>query len=300
MRFCFCFVSTSSARVDKVQVVRTEVDKKLLLLKAPSPSHYDTLLQEPADVYEGDDLRIIYRMFEEDEGDVVSKLDRIKYGSGVRTEGLKSRSRVFGFQPRNAIRNDYCSVASLAAEDPEAHQKIYDIGSKLSDMYARAAPGVYALQASQMQQVRPEWRIPNTVYTSGIVNQNNALGYHHDSGNFKDCWSGMVVFPNRMTGGELVVPELRLAFSFQRPAIIFFDGQSLLHGVTKIVRPSMGYRYSIVFYSLRQMCKCLAAGQEIERLKEVRTLREKRRLIYSQNPGVTPYNIEKFERTGRK
>ena len=39
--------------------------------------------------------------------------------------------------------------------------------------------------------VRPEWRIPGTIFTSGIINKNNPLRYHRDAGNFPRLWSCM-------------------------------------------------------------------------------------------------------------
>lgn len=275
-------------------------DAKKFLFTTPERTQYDRLVAEDTNVYVKDKLTIIYRRYNEDDLDMVSTLHRIKFSGGERTGGLKVRRRVFGFQPRIALRNDYCSIATLATDDPAAHETIFDMGRKLSALYAEALPEGHAKHAAIMDaKVLPEWRIPGTVYTSGIINENSALGYHFDTGNFKECWSGMVVFPSRVKGGELILPEFRLAFGFEKPAIIFFDGQAILHGVGSLHRPKVGYRYSIVFYSLKNVCNCLALQQEIERAKDMRTVREKRRLLYTKESGITPTNVRKFEKTGK-
>lgn len=285
----------------KLQAPRHEVDAKALVLAAPTDDHFDEVVRDDVDVYEGDALRIVYRKYAGDDVEAVSHLARIRFSNEHRTEGLTTRSRVFGFQPRNALRNDFCALATLAKESPDAHNFVLRMGAELSSIYAATNPATYGHQAALVEKVLPEWRIPGAVYTSGIINQNNSLGYHFDSGNFKGCWSAMVVFSNRLRGGHLAVPALRLAFSFERPAVIFFDGQSLLHGVTKIEVPrGVGYRYSIVYYSLQQMCKCLPMAEEVERSKQIRTVREKRRLLYGKVPGLTPHNIEKYERDQKK
>lgn len=164
----------------------------------------------------------------------------------------------------------------------------------MTERYHEFGGDMFKQHEQAMARVLPEWRMPGSVYTSGIINENNALAYHFDSGNFRGCWSGMIVLPHRITGGELVLPQFRVAFRFKTPSVFFFDGQSILHGVMPIQRPSMGYRYSLVYYSLQQMWRCLPADEELLRAKEMRTVREQRRVLYAKGL-ATPDTVGKLK-----
>lgn len=278
-----------------VTVSRVAVEAKLLKRRQPTTADFDQVLDEPCQLYEGDELRAVSMRFDAPQlRDLESVVQSIPTSSSYRTVGMKQRSRAFGFQPRNAIRKDWCYQSSLSTEDPAAHRMIEQCGQWMSERYAEFAGDVFKQHEQAMARVLPEWRMLGSVYTSGIINENNALAYHFDSGNFRNCWSGMIVLPHRITGGELVLPQFRVAFRFNEPSVFFFDGQSILHGVMPIRRPSMGYRYSLVYYSLLQMWRCLPADEELLRAKEVRTVTERRRVLYAKGL-ATPQTVGKMK-----
>lgn len=52
-----------------------------------------------------------------------------------------------------------------------------------------------------------------------------------------------------------------------------------MHGVTPIIKTHRdGYRFTVVYYSLEQMWKCLTITQELARIRNVKTQREAKRL----------------------
>lgn len=64
------------------------------------------------------------------------------------------------------------------------------------------------------------------------------------------------------------MPEYNIGFECAHNTAMMFDGQESLHGVTPIKRESeMSRRYSIVYYSLRQIWNCLPLDEEIARLR---------------------------------
>lgn len=87
-----------------------------------------------------------------------------------------------------------------------------------------------------------------------------------------------MVFKGDVTGGGLNVPEYDIHFTLADHSLLMFDGQGLLHGVTpfKLTKPG-GYRYSIVYYSLRQMWNCLPPNAEVNRIRKLKTEREFKR-----------------------
>jgi hypothetical protein len=57
-----------------------------------------------------------------------------------------------------------------------------------------------------------------------------------------------------------------------------FDGQSVLHGVTPITKTNPdAVRYSIVYYSLQQIWNCLPLSEEVARIRNLKTKRERAR-----------------------
>jgi hypothetical protein len=274
--------------MSRVVAERSPIDVKQLKMTAAKREHFDRVIDANAQVYIGDELAVVYQRLEGDYGDLERALCTIDYHKAPRTGGLPSESRIFGYRPRIALRMDYCSVASLATDWPAEHKIVEQYAVHVSEIYAKHGAQKHAAQKAMLEKVLPEWRIPQSVYTSGIINKNNVLRYHHDAGNFKGCWSGMIVLPNRAQGGELVMPELRLAFAFTKPSVLLFDGQAILHGVMPIQCPRMGYRYSIVYYALQTMCKCLPFDQELARIRTVKSEREVRRLEYKAGGAVSP------------
>lgn len=195
-------------------------------------------------------------------------------------KGASSASKVFGYSPRYPLRkSDVCRPAAWAREDREAHALVCSFGPKLSAMLADHNPAMHARQAAMVERVLPQWRIRDSLFTSGIANKNNPLPYHFDADNFEGAWSAMIVLQNDAQGGRLVVPRWRTAFEFDGCSALFFDGQSLLHGVEPIrLTSSLSYRYSIVYYALRRMCECMSPVEELERAKLIKSDREQARV----------------------
>lgn len=265
----------------RVQAVRREVDLPSLQRKvAAKDIDVSTIVDAPAVIYEGDVPRIVLLHPEEDLSKLENALRTIKYGTGYRTVGLKSTSRVIGSQPRLTIRRDFCCESLCAKEHPAEHSEMVSKAALAARYFEQHAPEQFSKQSTLLKEkVLPEWHMPGGVYTSGIANKNNELRYHTDAGNFKGFWSAMFVFTRGIQGGKLILPQLDVGVSFRSGDLILFDGGSLLHGVTAIrsMIPN-SYRYSLVFYGLQQMCHCLSVEEELQRIRTKKTEREHKRL----------------------
>lgn len=205
---------------------------------------------------------------------------KVKYQETFRTSGLKTTSRIFGYNPRNAIRKDFCSITSFATEQPAQHSKIMSGGAIAAKHYALHNPELYAdhLKTTK-ERVVEDYRHADVPFTSGIINDNNPLCYHFDSGNFKEVWSAMIVLKRDIGGGYLSMPEYGVMCEVRDKTIFYFDGQNILHGVTPItkLKPD-ARRFSIVYYSLRAMWNCAPLREEIARARMRREQVEMRRL----------------------
>ena len=261
-------------------VQRRELDLDQFKMRSAAESDYDTLVTESTAVYEDGDLMIAYLELDLDCSHVVQALQAMSFETERRTSGLISQSRVFGYLPRNTLRRDFCTATWLAVNQPREHAIITAYAVRVAEYYRSLNPDLYEKhQRTTDEHVVGDYRIKDSPFTSGIVNKNNPLKYHFDRGNFKDVWSCMLVFKNNVQGGYLSVPEYGLGFELKHNSLFMFDGQGLLHGVTPIVRRTPdAYRYSIVYYSMREMWNCLPVTDELIRIRNLKTERELKRL----------------------
>lgn len=260
-------------------------DARTLLLRSAQESDCGERVDEGCIVREGHETKIVYlplAPLEEDFTLLVSALRRMRYDVTERSSGMTTRSRVFGYEPRKTLRKDYCSTTSLFADDRDAFLLLCDTARRCDAYYRHYHPTLYAQHEAILRNkfTSPqEWHLPGSVFTSGIVNQNNPLPYHFDTGNFERVWSAMLVFKGEgVEGGHLAVPQYDLLFTLPDRSLFLFDGQGLLHGVTPIVRTQPdSYRYSVVYYALQGMWKCEPPLVEAGRFNRLATAREDRR-----------------------
>lgn len=215
-------------------------------------------------------------------------LKRVKYDKTARTAGLVTTSKVFGWKPRQTIRSDFCTATSMATDQPAEHAIVVKAATLVGRMYREHEPALYRQHRELAdERVRDEFLLEDEVFTSGIINENNPLHYHFDAGNFRGVWSGMLAFRQDTERGYLALPAYDLAVGVAHKSLFLFDGQGILHGVTPIkLKTPDAKRYSIVYYSLKGMWNCEPIGSELERVKRIRTERERRRATIPA-PGKT-------------
>lgn len=265
--------------MQKLTVKRREVDFKRLRLRDALTTDCSVFIEGSAAVYEGGELKIVYQEFDERMPWLVDALKKVDYKSSFRASGLPTISRVFGYKPRSTLRNDFCASTSLAHESPGEHATICRGAALVERLYQEANHELHQEhRALTEKKVHADWRLEGTVFTSGIANKDNQLKYHFDTGNFKNVWSAMLTFKKDIEGGHLAVPEYDLCFKLRDHSALMFDGQGLLHGVTPFTKfNDQAYRYTVVYYSLRQMWNCLSPTEELTRIRRLKTEREWRR-----------------------
>jgi hypothetical protein len=207
-------------------------------------------------------------------------LPSVKTVKDTRTSGLITNSRIFGYAPRNELRKHPCRAVTLAAEQPRAHAIIASGAEVVARYYEESMPETAAEHRRvTAERVKPEYMLGASMFTSGIVNRNNPLQYHFDSGNFGNCCSAMLGFKSDIDGGVLCVPELDIRFEIADRSLLLFDGQGLLHGVTPIqLRSPQAMRFTVVYYALKQMWNCETINDELvlQRAKRIRIEQKQR------------------------
>lgn len=263
-----------------IDIQKKEIDYSNYVRRSALETDYETLISSDTLVTENNRPIILYKKLDRDLTKRVRQaVKNIKYQTGTRTGGLKSTSRIFGYSPRNTIRKDFCSTTSLSVDYPAEHEIICSFGSELAKLYTDYFPDVYKTHNDIVKdRVLSDWVIGKTPFTSGIVNKNNPLKYHFDAGNIKNVLSNMVVFKGGVQGGYLACPEYNVGFEVADNTVILFDGQNILHGVTKIKKLNPhSYRYSIVYYTLQNMWNCLVIDEEMAAARQRRSSREMKR-----------------------
>lgn len=209
----------------------------------------------------------------------------IKYAHSNRTSylkgmGGKNTSRIFGFMPRRSLRNNFCSVTAMAKQEPKQHYVFTEFSKFLSEIYKEHFPDKFEEHMSiTHRKIKDMWQIKGSPFTSGIVNKDNALAYHHDSGNIKGMLSNMVGFKRNIEGGRLCCPEYDVKFEISDSSLVIFNGQEILHGVTPIKKLSgNSYRHTVVYYTLQQMWNCGDVNLELDRVRKIKRDREHKRL----------------------
>lgn len=280
-----------------IPLTNKNLDYRKFVKRSAEESDYDTLIRESCIGTENGEIKFVYQELDFDCSDLIEALKRIEYTESKRTDGLVTRSRVFGFKPRNTMRGDYCKGSSLAYDFPAEHSLVCNYARQIEGLYRSAHPEGYKQHREKAETVKPSYRIGSeSIFTSGIINKNNPLKYHFDTGNFKAVYSCMLVFKQDIKGGFLALPEYGVGIELKHNSIFMFDGQSIMHGVTPIsYKHPNAYRFSVVYYSLQQLWKCLEIDDELARIRNLKRQRELKRASF------TPEEKARYRRDyGRK
>lgn len=260
---------------------KREIDFQAFVKRSAKEEDCTQIIREPSRIIDQDtgEVVVIYGQVSRESQELFRALRTVKYPVTERTGGLKTTSRIFGAMPRIALRSDFCRMAGLAKDSPQANALLLKWGLEAEKLYAEHSPERYARHKGLTEKVLGEYRMVNTVFTSGIVNKNNPLKYHFDSGNFEDVFSCMIGFKEGIVGGYLAMPEYNCMLEIANYSVSLFDGQKILHGVTPMTKlDESANRFTIVFYSLKQLWNCKPMGEELARIRKLKTERERKRL----------------------
>jgi hypothetical protein len=249
-----------------ITVWKKKINNKDFIFNKASIQHANVVITDPCNIYDGDtDEKIIhYSKLSADE--LKNTVCNLEYNSSQRTQGIVAQSRVFGFSPRHSIRNNFCSTAKFSIENAQQNSVICNFATAVQAIYAVEFNEIFNSHLNVINQdILPQWRIDNTVFTSGIINKNSSINYHCDAGNYAGYRSCMVNFRHNISGGLLVIPQYDIAFCLQDSSVIIFDGATILHGVSEVIPLSDDYfRHSVVYYSLKGLKHCLNTQHEVQ------------------------------------
>jgi len=227
---------------------------------------------------------------------MIDALSRVKFSVNKRTNGLVTQSEIIGYRPRmvGLAGKKTCAKTAFGNKYKSIEDELFKVANTAEQLYSEFAAKRYQNHTELATNVRGEYLMPETHFTSGIINKNNPLKYHMDTGNFKDVFSIMLGLKKDIKGGYLHIPELKVNLKISNGSLSMFDGQRFVHGVTPMKGTSeQSYRFTIVFYSLVQMWNCLETSLEVANAKkaEDRKLEKLLRMIEEEKQKNADSNL---------
>tara|TARA_R110000822_G_scaffold56741_1_gene143178 strand:+ start:489 stop:1322 length:834 start_codon:yes stop_codon:yes gene_type:complete len=244
-------------------------DSTALLKTTPLKVHYDIVIKEDTAFYlDGICIGIYVNVAKELLSYVREAVKDTKYVETYRANTLPTKSSVFGALPRVAMRNDFCRFSNKTSEEKGNTNKLFTFQETLCRIYKEYLPELYEYDLQKAREtVNDDYRLIDTPYTTANINVNHAIKYHRDSGNIKNSYSNVLILKENCTGGELVLPEYRIALEQSDGALCIFSGQKEVHGVMPIKPYKENfYRASIVYYTMAQLEHCYPYKEEVSRL----------------------------------
>ena len=162
---------------------------------------------------------------------VMEILDR----NGTREGLLGAMAGTAGRPPRNS---------KLTDDRPELLDQLRGVRRRIDHLHSTYLPTPYSYQRAIVKEA-PEFRLGHSAYSSVYIVKHLRSGYHRDTQNLHGALSALLPLGS-FTGGGLVLPRWRIAFSFKPGDVLFFDPQEL-HGNLEV----KGDRASVVWYCAR-------------------------------------------------
>lgn len=133
-------------------VERREIDYKAYVKRFANEKDFSVFIDEPTIVTENGEIKIVYLELDMDSSDIVGALQRTEFQTSYRTAGMKSTRRVFGWQPKIALRRDFCTATSLATEMPAEHAIICNYAEKACNAYREHNPALFEKHAALLRE----------------------------------------------------------------------------------------------------------------------------------------------------
>ena len=265
-------------------------DSSSLLKTTPNINHYDIVIKEDTAFFvDGECIGIYINVDKELLTYVREAAKETKYVETYRANTLPTKSSVFGALPRVALRNDFCRFSNQTISEKNNTDKLFTFQETLCEIYKEYLPELYNYDLEKTRGlIDDDYRLVDTPYTTANINVNHAIKYHRDSGNIKGSFSNVLILKEHCNGGELVLPEYRIALEQSDGALCIFKGQEEIHGVMPL-RPYKKnfYRASIVYYTLAQLKHCYPYKEEVTRLN----IKKRERAVKRKNK-INPKNNE--------
>ncbi|HXU26979.1 MAG TPA: hypothetical protein VN698_07095 [Bacteroidia bacterium] len=250
-----------------IKISKISIDVAKYKNQYAKSTDYNTFITESCIINPDNGVPMLYLKLD-DKTNLYPVCESIKYHKGRRFGGTNTRG--FGFVPRKAAKDDYCNYAAMEFYFPNQHKEFINNAKALLNYYEEYCPiGYYfhkKMPSLKSHKFFDEYKLKDTNFTSGVVNDTLQLPYHYDRGNIPNTISMMLTLKNNVSGGYLSLPEYSLGIELSNNSLFCFLGQNTLHGVTPIKKHSKyAKRYTVVYFSSDGMRECDTITKELER-----------------------------------
>lgn len=197
-----------------------------------------------------------------------------RYAGSSRTESKSISSAIVGAFDKGPSRI-YCRLTAWTGREFDKFHQLFPLLKAVASTFATYVPDRYLAQMGYVRQVKPEWVITGTPFTTITVNNTYPTGVHKDKGDLDEGFSTLAVLRRgSYTGGRLTFPQYRIAVDMQHGDVLLMDAHDW-HGNTAI-RCAGEHPVSIDPWALKSdLLSGLCAEHDTERISIVSYFRTK-------------------------
>ena len=148
-----------------------------------------------------------------------------------------------------------CRTTAFTLQNKDLWQNGLLFIQRCSKLYHRYAPKEWGIQLKEWNSIKPQLKIPKTVFTTVTSNYNWRTACHKDAGDFSGGLGNLAVIGQDFTGGYLGFPQFKVLICIEPGDFLLMDVHQW-HCNTKIKTKNNGYRLSFVMYIREDMSKC--------------------------------------------
>jgi hypothetical protein len=151
---------------------------------------------------------------------------------------------------RTGSRFPYCRETGWSLESPEVLEAARPFVEAVDHVYRDELREHWLCQRTFIARASADFKFNDSVFSTVTVNRNKRTAYHKDSGDFRGGMGNLVVLEGG-NGGELVMPQYRLAFAPQPTDVLLMNVHEV-HGNL----PFKGERLTAVLYAREHIDQC--------------------------------------------
>ena len=148
-----------------------------------------------------------------------------------------------------------CRTTAFTLNNKELWKSGLPFVERCSELYKRLGGNYYLSQEKEWESIKPELKIPRTVFTTITSNYNWRTACHKDSGDFEGGLGNLIVLGKDFSGGYLGFPEFKVLIKIEPGDFLLMDVHQW-HCNTKIKKSTDGFRLSFVMYIREDMKLC--------------------------------------------
>lgn len=177
-------------------------------------------------------------------------------------------SAIVGYYDRYP-RINYCRQTVFTQDHWDLWLELLPYIQASSDVFRTYAPDQWQKQKDFVDNIHPDFKIHDSIYTTLTINRSWRTFLHKDRGDFKSGLGVMSVLQGgTYSGAELVLPKYGVAMNMRTGGIALADVHQM-HGNAPIIGiPGEYVRMSCVFYAREAMIKCKSLEEELRMAKE--------------------------------